>query len=329
MTYRATVLGCVFLLLALVLAVCELLGVFEFVTEHKASAYIVVGSCVVAGVTPALPALADWAWRARHYVWMVGAWIAFGICLTIVLVAAIQRTGTATDGAQKHREQAERAAAVAVTVERQAAADYAAAQAAALKECDVRGKKCMDAEDKASRARAALAQARAALVAAPIGAQVDPMARRLAAVTTLTEQQVQLLYPLLLPVALSILSALFFAGWTRLDFLPAHVPAQTLQAAPLPTPLPTPPIPSIAPPAAKFGAVDAYLVSRTEPVAGSEIECERDMYGDYKDWCEAADVSPYRPTQFATELVRVGQAAGLAIEIRGSQAYVLDRRLAA
>ena len=331
MIYRATVLGSIFLLLGLALAACEVLGVYEFVTEHRTSLYVAIGSCIIAAVTPALPAWADWAYRGGRWAWMLGAWLGFLLCLAIVLTAAIQRTGEATDAAQQTRQQAERAAALAIVVEKQAAADYAAAQAAAMKECDVRGKKCMDAEDKATKAREALAKARAALVVAPIGEQSDALAKRLAAVTTLTEQQVRLLYPLLVPIALSVLSALFFAGWSRLDFSerPGSQPDPAPEISRLPPQPVTPAPPRIATPAPKFGAVDAYLVSRTEPLAGEEIECERDMYGDYKEWCEASDVSPYRPSQFATELVRVGKATGLKIEIRGAEAYVLGRRLAA
>ena len=99
MTYRATFLGCLFLGLALLLAGCEVLGVYEYVSEQKSSAYMMVASCAIAAVTPGLPALGDWVWRGRKRLYCLGAWIAFAVCLTIVLTAAIQRTGAATDGA--------------------------------------------------------------------------------------------------------------------------------------------------------------------------------------------------------------------------------------
>jgi len=329
MTHRATVLGCLFLALAVALAGCEVLGVYEYVTEHKSSLYIVIGSSIIAAVTPALPALADWFLRGRQWGYGLAAWAGFLVCLSIVLTAAIQRTGSATDAGEQARVAAWRAEIVAVAAEKQAAADYAAAQAAALKECDVRGKKCMDAEDKASAARATLAKSRAALVAAPAGDQVDPLARRLAAVLrVVTEDQVRLMQPLLVPVALSILSALFFAGWARLDFETGHVRTTPDNSGQLRTKEElSDPKPSLTL-APKFGPLAAFLVNRTKSVVGQAIEVERAMYGEYQAWCASENMQPHPPAVFARQLARVGKAAGIAIEIRGKEAYCLDRRLA-
>lgn len=328
MTYRVTGLGTVFLVLAIVLAACEVLGVYEYVRDQHASLYVAVGSCIIAAVTPGLPALADWFGRGRFRLLQWMSWVGFAICLIIVLAAAVQRTGAATDDAERQRAAAERARLLAERAERDAERDYRDAQAAALRECDVRGRKCMDAEAKAAELRQRLAVARATLVAAPAGPQVDPLARRLASILGVSEDRVRLLQPLLVPVALSILSALFFAGWSRLDFQadPApQTPAGHGRAAPRAISAP-PPKPA---PAGQFGAVAAFLVSRTEPAAGSAIEIERALYNAYVEWCRLGGVRPHPKQAFALELARIGKAAGLVIEIRGREAYCLDRQLAA
>jgi hypothetical protein len=329
MTYRGTVLGFLFLLLALVLAGCEVLGVYEYVREQNASAYILVASCTIALVTPGLPALGDWFWRGRQGLYCLGAWLAFAICLTIVLTAAIQRTGAATDGATQARAAAERATKIAEAAERQAKDDYTAAQSAALTECVVRAKRCMDAEDKAATARATLARARADLVSAPAGVQADPLAARLAGLLRMSEDQFRLMQPLMVPLALSLLSVLFFAGWARLDFTPAPGKPQEAPKAPIVTPAAKPQLALVRPPAAKNGAVAAYLVNRTEPAPGDEVEIERTMYADYAAWCAQVGAAPHKPGPFAQELGGVAKAAGLKIAIRGQQAFCLDRRLVA
>ncbi len=329
MTYRPTFLGCLFLLLALALTACEVLGVFEFVTEHPTSLYVAAGSCIIAAITPGLPALADWFARSRGRRYAAGAWLGFVICLAIVLLAAIQRTGTATDAAEQLRTKAGRAVQIAELAEKQAADDYRVAQAAAIKECDVRRTRCLEAEAKAEAARKVLAKARGDLVSAPAGEQVDPLARRLALVLPLAEPQIRLLQPLLVPFALSLLSVLFFAGWSRIDFTGhAPSPAETRPAVSNVIPM-VPPTQPKSVPAAKFGAVSAFLVSRTEAAAGESIEIEGALYNAYVEWCRIGLVAPYNKDQFALALARLGEEAALMIEIRGKQAYCLNMRLAA
>ena len=78
-----------------------------------------------------------------------------------------------------------------------------------------------------------------------------------------------------------------------------------------------------------MGALAAFLVSCTEPASGESIEIEHTLYGAYSAWCERGGVKAYDAAKFAVELAKIGKAAGLAIEIRGKEAYCLDRRLAA
>lgn len=328
MSYRPSLIGSLFLLLGLALAGCEVLGVYEYVSEQRSGLYVAAASCIIAAVTPALPALADFFGRGKQAAYCAMSWLGFLVCLAIVLTAAIQRTGTATDNAERSRIAAERKEKIAQEAERQAKTDYTEAQAAALKECaDGRGKKCLEAEQKAEVARKALALARADLIFAPAGEQTDALARRLSAMLPVSEERIRLLQPLQVPLALSLLSVLFFAAWSRIDFGVGaqHEPAQAALAAPPPTPAP-----DLKPaPALKIGKVAAFLVSCTEPAEGEAVEIEGDLYKSYTEWCSGNSASPMGKMQFARELAEVGKQAGLLIEIRGRQAFCLDTRLAA
>lgn len=321
MTYQPTVLGCFFLVVGAVFAGCEVWGVYEFVSHNKVSAYVWFGSCAAAAVMPILPALADWCSRGRRYSACVIAWIGFVACLLFVMGAAVHRTGAATDAAAEARLAAERAMHVAENTEKQAAKDYEAAQNAALAECTVRRQRCMDAEAKASALRAELARARAALVRAPAGPQIDPLASRLAGLPGMSEELVRLLQPLQLPFILSLVSVLFFSQWAQRDFRAA------LDAPAAPTPQ-VPGVPKSAP-AAKSGAVPAFLVARTEAVANSAVEIEGDLYNAYVAWCQQNSFAAYAKNQFALELAAMRDKEAIDIEIRGEQAYCLNLRLAA
>ena len=314
MSYRPTLLGCMFLALAVVLTGCEVLGVYEYVTEHRTSAYVALGSCVIAAVTPGLPALADWFSRSRGKRYAAGAWLGFAICLAIVLMAAIQRTGGATDASEQLRTAADRATKIAEAAERQAADDYKVAQAAAIRECDVRGKKCLEAEAKADAARKALARARGELVTAPAGEQVDPLARRLAMVLPLAEPQIRLLQPLLVPFALSLLSVLFFAGWSRIDFASPAPPAAAG---------------SRQEPAARApGPVIEFLTDSLEGDPGNAVEAVS-LQPVYRTWCKARGYLPLGAVAFADELAAVCGKAGIELEVADDRVLCRDVRLAA
>jgi hypothetical protein len=316
MSYRPTFLGFLFLALALALTACEVLGVYEYVTEHRTSLYVAIGSCIVAAVTPGLPALADWFARSRGWRYAIGAWLGFAICLAIVLLAAIQRTGTATDAAEQLRNKAERAIAIAVSAEKQAADDYRVAQAAAIRECDIRGKKCLEAEAKAETARAALARARGDLVSAPAGEQVDPLARRLALVLPLAEPQIRLLQPLLVPFALSLLSVLFFAGWSRIDFASGATPGQ-----------PARPSPTMGK-SIERGPVIEFLTDSLAGDPGNSVEATA-LHPAYVSWCKTKGFLPYPGIVFADALAEVCGKAGIELELSGDKVLCRDVRLAA
>lgn len=317
MVYRPTVLGCMFLALALILTGCEVLGVYEYVTEHPTSLYVAVGSCIIAGVTPGLPALADWFARSRGRRYALGAWLGFAICLSIVLMAAIQRTGSATDASEQLRTKAERAMRLAEQQAADARADYETAQKAAIDECKSgRQRKCLEAEDKAERARITRAKAVAALAVAPAGEQADPLARRLAAVLPLAETQIRLLQPLLVPFALSLLSVLFFAGWSRIDFSGRDGATKPPTAA--------------SRPVTNFerGPVIEFLTDSLTGDPGNAVDAAV-LHPAYIAWCKGRGFLPYPGGIFADELAEVCGKAGIELELAGDKVLCRDVRLAA
>lgn len=328
MIWRPTALGCICLIAAIIAAALEVGGVLEYVLDQKISLALIGAYCFCAAAVPALPAIAELCWRmGRYRDWGI-AWCALLIGLLVVVTSTMQRTGHATDAAQQARERAERAKIVAERMEADALRDYRDAQAAALRECDVRAKKCLEAEAKAATLRQALLDARTKLVAAPVE-QSDPLARRLAAFFPVSEDQVRLIQPLFVPFLISLLSALFFALWLRVDFKERAAAPETPPQALGPAPAPIPAARATTRQPVKFGGVPAFLVSRTEPEPGEAIEIEGVLYNEYVAWCANGGVEPYNKAQFARELAHVGKAAGLTIEIRGREAYCLDRRLAA
>lgn len=309
--------------MAVVCTGCEVWGVLEFATDQNVKPYILIAGACMATVAPALPEIAKWCRRSGHYAAWLAALGALVVCLTVVVGAAIQRTGTATDTAEAKRAQSKIANAMAIKAEKDAERDYTVAQEAAIRECSVRGARCMDAEAKASDLRGKLAAARATLVTASIE-QSDPFAKRLSAIMLgrVSEDQIRLLWPLLIPLGVSLVAATMFSGWVRVDFVaPPRISTPT--ALPLAHPAVR------LKPAVKFGPISAFLVSATEPAPEKSIAIEAAMYPAYRKWCGTVGVTPYDPNRFARELAGVGKAAGLTIEIRGKEAYCMDRELAA
>jgi hypothetical protein len=302
-------------------------GVVEFANEQNVKPYVLLASACMALVAPALPELAKWTRRAGHYFsWLISLG-ALAACLLVVVGAAIQRTGTATDVAEARREQAKVAKAAAAKTEAETESAYKIAQEAAIRECDVRKARCMDAEAKAADLRAKLVTARTALVTASMD-QSDPFAKRLSAITLgkVSEDQIRLLWPLLIPAGISLLAATMFSGWVRVDFSSGPQEAPKAVAAPQ---VGRPQLALVSQPAVKFGPVAAFLVSCTEPAIGEEIAVKGTMYGAYRKWCESVSVLPREKVSFANELDRVANAGAIKLEIRGKEAYCLDLRLAA
>ena len=189
----------------------------------------------------------------------------------------------------------------------------------------------MDAEEKAATLRHELADARAALRRAPVK-QTDSLATRLALFLPLGEEHIRQLQPLLVPVALSFLSSLFFSVWSRLDFPEMLTPPNTIMAhatAFAPDVLDewaNAPSRLIAPPA--MGSVAEFLADALDAEPGAMTDIEP-LPGLYKDWCSAKGFTPMGEGAFAAEVARIAKKAGLLITRKGGRLYCMNMRLVA
>ncbi len=165
-------------------------------TEGWASTLVLgaVGATLAAAI--ALP-IAERALARGYRLKAFGLGLFFVVMLASSFSTSVGRVGGKHDGdvssAQSHNAK--------MALARQA---YEAAQASAADECKKRGPLCRKAEDAVNAARATLA-------AVPAAKVEDPMAKRLAAASGLSEATVALYQPLLFPLALQIGGFFFLA----------------------------------------------------------------------------------------------------------------------
>jgi hypothetical protein len=153
-----------------------------------------VGATLAAAI--ALP-IAERALAKGYWLKACGLGLFFVVMLASSFSTSVGRVGGKHDGdvssAKGHNAK--------MALARQA---YEAAQASAADECKKRGPLCRKAEE-------AVAAARTAFAAIPAPKVEDPMARRLAAASGLSEATVALYQPLLFPLALQIGGFFFLA----------------------------------------------------------------------------------------------------------------------
>lgn len=171
-----------------------------------------VGATLAAAI--ALP-IAERALAKGYWLKAIGLGLFFVVMLASSFSTSVGRVGGKHDGdvssAKGHN------AKMALAQEA-----YTAAQKTVADECTRRGPKCRAAEDAVKAAREALA-------AVPAAKVEDPMARRLAAASGLSEATVALYQPLLFPLALQI-GGFFFLAY---GFAPAKTEAPIIDVTPI------------------------------------------------------------------------------------------------
>jgi hypothetical protein len=132
--------------------------------------------------------------------------------LSVIVCAAVERTGSAKDQANGDRGAIANRIELARSGEREAKATADADEAAARAECvSGRGSKCQGLEARADQSRQRLEAARGAVAQAGV-APKDPLASRIAAVLPISEAAVSLYQPLVLPLSISALGLLLIAA---------------------------------------------------------------------------------------------------------------------
>lgn len=146
---------------------------------------------------------ASWGERARA---RSLAFFGLGVlAVAISLSAVLDRTATVKDRSVQERQAANTGWSTADQAARDAREEVAAAEAAASSECSSgRGPRCRGLEERVEAARKRLSEARTQLVAAGAPIAEDSGAKRLAALLPITEANVSLYQPLMLPVWLEL-----------------------------------------------------------------------------------------------------------------------------
>jgi hypothetical protein len=270
----------------------------------------------------------------------MACWLVTPLVISLVLYAAIQRVGGTADQAQLQRDRATRAGTLAAKTEAAATKAWEDARDAANTECTSgpinkrRGEKCILAEDKRDAAWNVLTAAREALRKAP-EVHADSGARRVAAVLPMTEAQVRLYQPMVIPVVTALLAALCATLAMTLKTPPMPRPWQSWPRLAPATPLPAnvtriapPPKPRLVSERRPVGSANDYVVARIEVAKGNQIEFG-EMYTDYEDWCRTKALDALTPEQFAEDMNHICEAANIRIRRKGDTAFFVGVRFAA
>jgi hypothetical protein len=204
----------------IVLTAIEVYGAVGYLVSQNQPNYLIAGGALVTVLAAILPVLAGRCWESRRYALAIMLWMAMAPALSVIIFAAIERTGSANDAAEGGRRAIALKRELAREAERDAKADVAAAEAKAAAECsrapkpgvDPRGPQCKAAESRAEKSRERLQAARGDVAKAGIVPK-DPSASRIGAVVPgLTEEAIRTFQPLVLPLVISALGLLLIAA---------------------------------------------------------------------------------------------------------------------
>jgi hypothetical protein len=186
----------------------EIYGAVSYLVSQEQPHYLVAGGAVVTLVAAILPVLAGRCWHHGRYILAVLLWAAMAPALSVIVCAAVERTGGANDAAERGRQAVAQKLALAREAETEAKAVADSDELAAKAECaSGRKAKCLGLEARADQSRERLEAARSAVAQAGV-APKDPMASRIAAVLPIPEEAVRIYQPLILPLAISGLGLL-------------------------------------------------------------------------------------------------------------------------
>lgn len=194
------------------LTAIEVYGAVSYLVSQAQPNYLVAGGAVVTIAAAGLPILAGRCWRGGRWLLAGLLWLAMVPALSVILCAAVERTGGAKDAGDRDRQ----ATAQRIGLAREAVANAKAVadadESAAKAECaSGRKQKCLGLEARADKSRERLETARTKLAQAGVVPK-DPMASRLAAVLPVSEAAIALYQPLVLPLAISITGLLLIAA---------------------------------------------------------------------------------------------------------------------
>lgn len=195
-----------------VLTAIEVYGAVSYLVSQNMPNYLIAGGAVVTIVAAVLPLLAARSWAQGRYILATLTWVAMVPALSVIICAAVERTGSANDHANRDRQEVAQSIALAREAVKDAKAVADADEARAAAECaSGRKAKCLGLEARADQSRSRLQAARVEVAQAGVVPK-DPMASRIAAVLPVSEAAVQLYQPLVLPLSISALGLLLIAS---------------------------------------------------------------------------------------------------------------------
>lgn len=352
MIWTPNLLGFLVMLFGLFFTGLEVWGTCDFLLKDQAGLnYIVLAGCGVAAASATLPPIGDLARRKKWRGLAALAYLAVPLTLVVIIVAGVQRTGTATDAAQGGRDLDERNLQLARAAEKEALADLETDKATAKAECATGfGLKC----DKARAAQAAtqrrLDEARAQIRAVPVK-QTDAASTRIAALSFgyVTDLQVRLYQPLFVPFLVSILAALFLMIGVRLTFQVAGSDAEYGQARTG--------HPKVATGQKPVALAEMGSKSESQPVASNVVvmqpkhvrevdarpvikfmsKCVPAVKGEMADWADLyttfcrwhaqqdADAQRYTVGEFGAIMAAICSRADIPVIEKGERVYCVDR----
>src|SRR5262245_58307218 len=86
------------------LTAIEVVGAVSYLVGQDSPSYLVAGGAMVTVVAAILPILAARCWQNRRYLLALLLWAAMVPALSLVFSAAVERTGSARDGANRDRQ---------------------------------------------------------------------------------------------------------------------------------------------------------------------------------------------------------------------------------
>lgn len=306
----------------------EIYGCVEYLLGQPGHGlYIVILGGAVTGAAALIPMAIEMSLRDRRWILAIASAIVFVPASATIFLAAVERTGSARDVVVAAQGDAGVKLSAALRAEADAKREADDSETEARRGCaSGRGDKCKGLETRADNARQRLSRARLDVVAAG-SPPLDPQARRVAAMLNVTEQQVQLYGPIILPVTGSLLGALFLAVGCRMHrevIIPkllVHKADPPKRAAEEITPIQLPPSPSI-------GNVARFMVECMPAATGQRVEIA-DAYVAYKTWCNDERYAYLPPVEFRVDFLAVCKRAKMATKREAGKLYCEGRMIAA
>src|SRR5262245_66531102 len=99
-TYSYSRWGIVAIFAGAALTAIEVYGAVSYLASQAQPHYLVAGGAIVTVVAAILPLLAGRCWQARRYLLAILLWMAMAPALSVIVCAAVERTGGANDTAE-------------------------------------------------------------------------------------------------------------------------------------------------------------------------------------------------------------------------------------